>query len=159
MFSVKPAELIIPGKPSHTQGKIKMQGKTESVDAVLKLTRTEESILTRLAKQGCLAREQMCALVTRAHQPIKPCSAGVIVRGLRKKLAAHGVKIATAYKFGWTLCRGDCEKVRELLATQPRPTTTAKQIPDDGTEAAGAKSRPGDRMRAGRCAQHPSEWL
>jgi hypothetical protein len=61
-----------------------------SLAAALGLNHTEGQILMRLVTQGCLSREQICAIATRAHQPIKIGSVNAIITGLRKKLRARG---------------------------------------------------------------------
>jgi DNA-binding transcriptional ArsR family regulator len=118
-----------------------MPDKTESARATLELSHNEERILARLARQGCLSKEQACAITARNTQPI--------VTSLRKKLFARGVALLTSYKFGWELSQKDREKVRELLAahsTKAKPTRPIKTSPTGATEAAGAKSRREGRM-------------
>jgi hypothetical protein len=96
-----------------------MQEKTESVAAT-----PGEQILMRLV-QSSLAKERICALVTRAHQPIKLCSVSAIITGLRKKLSTYGVEVTTIFGFGYALRREDRAKALELLAARPKPTHSA----------------------------------
>jgi hypothetical protein len=84
--------------------------------SALNLNHNETQILKRLASQGCLAREQVCAIVTCGHRPVKISSVRAIVGTLRRKLAAHGVQLVSINGFGWELRRRDRELIRELLA-------------------------------------------
>jgi hypothetical protein len=93
-----------------------MQEKPESVPATLKLNHTEELILARLTRQGCLSREQICAIATCGRRPVKTGSVGAIVRGLRRKLAGHGIAIAGINGFGWELRQDDRKKILGLIA-------------------------------------------
>jgi hypothetical protein len=122
-----------------------MPGKTESAPTTLELNRTEAQILARLVVQNPLAKERICALVTRAHQPIKLCSVGAIVHGLRKKLIPYGIRLDVVRGFGFALCREDRAKVLELLA-RPKPTITPKHMPTGATEATGANFRQQGRI-------------
>jgi hypothetical protein len=95
-------------------------GPPASVPVALGLNHTETQILARLITQGCLSREQICAIASRAHQPIKIGSVGAVVHGLRKKLAGHEITIASVSGFGFELRPRDRAKVLDLLAAQPR---------------------------------------
>jgi hypothetical protein len=96
---------------------------------MLELNHTEALILMRLVKQGCLSKEQACAITARNNQPV--------MTGLRKKLRACGVALTTVYQFGWEICRKDRETIRELLTT-----LADKQIPGCLRRRASAKTRP-----------------
>jgi hypothetical protein len=73
--------------------------------------------LLRLVTWDRLACEQICAIASRAHQPIKIGSVGAVVHGLRKKLAEHKIKIDAVNGFRFEVGKKDREKVRELLAS------------------------------------------
>src|SRR5262252_8090750 len=93
-----------------------MQGETERGTATLELNHNEERILARLTQQGYLAREQVCAIATCGHRPVKLGSVGVIVRELRKKLATQDIQLATIRDFGFGLRQEDREKVLGFIA-------------------------------------------
>jgi hypothetical protein len=114
-------------------------GSPASVPATLGLNHTEERIIARLISQGCLSREQICALTTRAHQSIKLGSVGAIVHGLRKKLILYGIRLDVVRGFGFELRQKDRAKVLQLLA-RPKPTRSVGTSPTGAAEAAGAKN-------------------
>jgi hypothetical protein len=105
---------------AHPHMEFQMQEKTGSpvsVPATLELTRTEELVLMRLTRQGCLSREQVCGIATSGHRSIKLSSVNGIVGGLRRKLAKHKIELVTVNGFGFELHRRDRAKALELLAT------------------------------------------
>src|SRR5262249_24062130 len=71
---------------------------------------TECQIFMRLVTQGCLTKEQICAIVVRAHQPIKIGSVNALIRLLRKKLTDQGIKIPPLHEFGCELRKGSPRK-------------------------------------------------
>jgi hypothetical protein len=83
------------------------------------LNHNEIEILLRLVAWGRLAREQVCAIATCGHRPVKLGSVSAIVRELRKKLAKHKIKLVTVHGFGFELCQEDCKRVLGLLANTP----------------------------------------
>jgi len=67
-------------------------------------------------------------MATCGHRPVKIGSVNAIVRGLRKKLAKHKIKIDAVNGFGWELPSKARERVRELLArATPSAATKAPQ--------------------------------
>lgn len=104
-----------------------------SLAAALGLNHTEGQIVMRLITQSCLSREQICAIASRAHQPIKIGSVNALITGVRKKLRGHRVEISTLNGFGFELRKADRAKVRELLA---KPTRGAAV--EDPPEAQGS---------------------
>jgi hypothetical protein len=87
-----------------------------SLGSTLGLNDTETQILLRLVTWDRLAREQVRAIATCGHRPVKIGSVNAIVRGLRKKLEKHKIKIDAVNGFGWEVPRKARERVRELLA-------------------------------------------
>src|SRR5262249_45602336 len=122
-----------PQYPNRAWELFQMQGKTEPLHNTLRLTlglnHTETQILARLVTQGCLSREQICAITSRAHQPIKIGSVDALITGVRKKLRGHRVEIGTLNGFGFELRKADRAKVRELL-TKPTRGAAVEDPPE-----------------------------
>src|SRR5262249_21016485 len=88
----------------------------------------------------CLTKEQICAIVVRAHQPIKIGSVNALIRLLRKKLTDHGIKITTLHEFGCELRQGSPRK-NPRAARQTYPECR-RQHPRQGyRKPAGALTR------------------
>jgi hypothetical protein len=92
----------------------------------LALNPTEAQIAMRLTTQGCVAREQICAIGTCGHRSVKAGSVGAIVRGLRRKLAVYGIAIAGINGFGWELRQKDREKIIALIGPRGSGRASAK---------------------------------
>jgi hypothetical protein len=108
-------------------------GSPVSVPATLGLNHTEERIIARLISQGCLSREQICALATRAHQSIKLGSVNAIINNLRKKLRACGIEVRTVFGFGFELHPRDRAKIVALIGPR-EPTNPIRTSPTGATD-------------------------
>jgi hypothetical protein len=87
------------------------------------LNPTEIQILLRLITWERLAREQICAIATCGHRPVKIGSVNGIIDRLRKKLTKHKIELTTVYEFGWELRQEVRKKVFKLLAKSTRSAT------------------------------------
>jgi hypothetical protein len=110
-----------------------------TLQSMLGLNRNEIELLLRLVAWGSLAREQIPAIATCGHRPVKLSSVNAIVRGLRKKLVTRGIELTTIREFGWGLNQRDREKIVALIG--PRQGLGVN------TEAAGAKNLLAGSMR------------
>jgi hypothetical protein len=149
--AAEPIASTIPDTPSRTWETFQMPETSPlpaTLQSTLGLNRTEIELLLRLVAWGSLAREQIPAIATCGHRSVKLSSVNAIVRGLRKKLAAHDIELVTLREFGWGLRPEGREKIVALIG--PR------QAPGVNTEAAGAKSRQESRMSPEGRQTHPA---
>jgi hypothetical protein len=118
-----------------------------TLQSMLGLNRNEIEILMRLVAWGSLAREQIPAIATCGHRPVKISSVNAIIGGLRRKLANHGIGLNVVRDFGWALRQEDREKIVALIG--PRQGLGVN------TEAAGAKNLSAGSMEPETSQTHP----
>jgi hypothetical protein len=94
------------------------------------LTRVETQTLTALMANGAVSREQLHAAAASADRPLaKLTTLNVTVFNLRRKLAPFAIEIINIHGRGFRISDTDRERIRRLIAEQPKPDLFAGQVP------------------------------
>jgi hypothetical protein len=80
------------------------------------LRRSESQILMKLATQDYATIKELHAAANHDEQTVAASSMTVLISGLRKKLAPHGLEITTLRGFGYGLRKESREKICRRLA-------------------------------------------
>ena len=111
----------------------------DTLQSRLELNSNELAVLLRLVVWERLAKEQVCAIAVRGHQPIRLSSVPALIRELRRKLAAHKIKLETIRDFGWGLDQRDRDKIVGWIGPRQIIPEREERRPRPQRKAAGAK--------------------
>jgi DNA-binding response OmpR family regulator len=98
---------------------------------LLALTPAESRVLVKLVKHEIVPREGLRAVMGAAATGSTVVN--VVVCRLRKKLAPHGIKIITAWGYGFRLPEDARDRIRKILSRYGEEIISATTPPADAT--------------------------